>query len=127
MSVIVKRLREGDIPLRKAIYSKVIIAALYTVADGSHISARPTPGEDRVIRRTLKSLKEAGYLRMIWVGPRKVKFLPTQNLLDEMEKVVAELHNRPARQLLVERLYKRLKSLYKEAQDEDRNDKGNIH
>ena len=118
MSVIVKQVREGDITLKDALtrsHSKVLITALYTVVGGGTIPVKPTSNKNRTIRRTLKSLKDAGYLRMVWVGPKKVKFLPTQKLLNELEKAAAELHNRPARQLLVERLLKRLKALYEEA------------
>jgi len=118
MSVIIKQLCEGDITLREAItrsHSKVLIAALYTVVGGGTIPVKPTPDEDRAIRRTLKSLKEAGYLRLIWVGSQRVRFLPTQKLLNDLKEAAAELHNRPARQLLVERLLKRLKAIYEEA------------
>ncbi len=128
--MIVKQFQEGDITLREALtrsYSNILITALYTVVGGGTIPVKPTSNENRTIRRTLKSLKDAGYLRMVWTGPRTVKFLPTQKLLEDLKMAAAELYNRPARQLLVERLLKRLKALYEEAQDEDRSDKGNIH
>ena len=113
---IAKQLRSGRITLKDALfYGRAIMPALYTVIEGRVWTVKPSPDEakkDAAIRNAIKNLHAGGYLRMVRVASRKVKFLPTQKLLDEMEKAVAELHNRPARQLLVERLLKRLKALY---------------
>lgn len=116
MSVVLRSLTEGIISLRKALYrSKVLLQALHLVGDDIYASSDIREG--RRLRRALLTLKEAGYLRMVWTGPHTVKFLPTEKLINELKQIGPPL----------EPLYERLKSIYEEAQDEDRNDKGNIH
>ncbi len=120
---IAEQIRNGRVSLKYALlYSRTMFPALYSVIEGRTWTVKPSPDEskeDIAIRHVLKGLQGAGYLRMVWVGQR-VKFLPTQKLLDDLEKAAAELHNRPARQLLVERLLKRLKALYFGEQDHER-------
>ena len=116
---IAEQIRNGRVSLKYTlIYSRIMFPALYSVIEGRTWTVQPSPDESKeniAIRHALKGLQGAGYLRMVWVGPQRVKFLPTQKLLEDLEKAAAELHNRPARQLLVERLLKRLKALYEEA------------